>query len=516
MQIDEDVLCNSQSVVKGYYAKHILNMNLEVFVVLNKGIHLSNEQSCPRYLSNGTPIHWINVTPTVSKIQSQHVDISCPINSSLLQDMDNVVASNWSLLYQLHSNLVSITTEYYYETWVICFTVTAKGFVPQNEDILPISLDGFKCIVREGVAMLCSGKDDWANVDIQNLSLFSYNDEASSSTSVYSDDVNNTDVEKENEGQNLNPLKHLRPLRPGAAICPEPLLDFRESTCATLGGFVKKNDNFYALTAAHLFSVHSPCKMSSDGGTFHDNCHVSQSCPFAMILSNLEDPFNKLDRVVEFEATTKPKQLKKWLCQFFKTKITDEVITKYNEEHTRLFGTLDALSFEECGREMEKDSLDIALIAINKECEVNTITLKSYCGLSAFHNVQLLIDMDNTTNCWNRNDFQSYFTKSKKLICYCFGCRAKEVCGEIRSYTQLVWKTDEHVNGKPKTFYFKDSIKVYSTSLDCGDSGSLVWSKDEGCVKIIGVVHARMFQGTFNGFMVIIPIWKCIEWFGTL
>ena len=134
---------------------------------------------------------------------------------------------------------------------------------------------------REYSITIVNGKDDWANVDIQNLSLFSDNDEASSSTSVYSDDVNNTDVEKENEGQNLNPLKHLRPLRPGAAICPEPLLDFRESTCATLGGFVKKNDNFYALTAAHLFSVHSPCKMSSDGGTFHDNCHVSQSCPFA-------------------------------------------------------------------------------------------------------------------------------------------------------------------------------------------------------------------------------------------
>jgi hypothetical protein len=142
---------------------------------------------------------------------------------------------------------------------------------------------------------------------------------------------------------------------------------------------------------------------------------------------------------------------------------------------------------------VEKDSIDIALIAINKECEVNTITLKSYCGLSAFHNAQLLIDMDNTTNCWNRNDFQSYFTKSKTLICYCFGCRAKEVCGEIRSYTQLVWKTDEQVNGGLKTFYFKDSIKVYNTSLDCGDSGSLVWSKDESGVKIIGVVHARMF-----------------------
>lgn len=499
------------SVVKGYYARHSHNMDFEVFVILNKGY-----QSRPYYLSNGTPIHWINVTPTVSKIQSEYVDISCPINSSLLQDMDNVVASNWSYLCQLHSNLVSITTEYYYKTWVICFSVTAKGFVPQNEDVLPITLDGFKCIVREGVSMLCSNDDNWTNMDIQNMSLFSENYEANSSTSTHSDDVNSTNVEKENEGQNLNPLNCLRPLRPGVAICPKPLLDFRETTLATLGGFVKKNDNFYALTVAHLFSVHSPCKMLSDGGEFHDNCSVSQSCPFAVILSNIEDPFNKLDRVVQYEGTTKPKQLRKWLGQILPTTITDDVISKYNEEHTQLFGTLDAFSFEECGPEMEQGSIDIALIAINEECEVNTITLKSNYGLSAFHNVQLLIDMDNTTNCWNQTDFQCYFTKGKKLTCYCFGCRANEVCGEIRCYTQLLWKTDEIVDGNPKTFYFKDSIKVYHTSLDRGDSGSIVWSKDESGVKIIGVVHARMFQGTSSGFMVIIPIWKCIEWFRTL
>lgn len=277
-------------------------------VVLHTGeCVLSRHNSFPQRLSDQTPIYWVNTNPTTPHHFTTRFSAASDSATSPLppkpQPPSNIHQSIESAgyLFRAHSNLVSITSQFFHNQWVICFAVTAKGYIPWNESCLPLVFDEFDCIVSEGVLKVCM---DTKCVAFDAIVPLKRKEE------IHIQGCKDTREECEElvipnpcAYQEMNPLLCARPIRPGVAICPVPLTNIYEYvTCCTLGGVVKNGDDMYAITAGHAFSINTPPKGKKDEGTFFSStcdlqqdsntataalqllplplpCKLSQSCP---------------------------------------------------------------------------------------------------------------------------------------------------------------------------------------------------------------------------------------------
>lgn len=439
-----------------FYAKSNIDIQHHVFViVIDKKIPKYDRYTC---LEDGTPIVWVDVSIFPKVLPPRNlIEVSPPSEI-------NVAISNMSSMFRFHSNLISITAEFDRNEWVICFGVIAKGFIPLHESLLPKKLNGFHCIVRNGKWRKCMINDP---------------------------------------EQSFNPLLEARPLRPGVAICPQPFLHFSETpTCATLGGFVYFQDKWYGLTAAHLFSNTKP-----PGGNFMNiGTLISQPCAFTKLLSFIEDdPFGRLDKSI----IEKHLLLLKW----FRANVKDKDIEEFNQENTSFFGSLKEFHFLETTEENQTiESFDIALMEINDGIDVNP-EIPRNINFEEFDGMNISINRSGGVydNCWTQDEFRNSFPN--RITCYSYGCRSHQTTGIVESYTSNLFKQTvlNYENNGYTSYFYKDCICVLNTTLDAGDSGSFVWTREGETAKLLGLIQSHYYIGERN-FAMIIPIWKILAW----
>jgi hypothetical protein len=125
----------------------------KVYVVIHDGSQ-TNKWYLDQARVSGIDIHPVNF---YGKFETVFPELALVETVPSMPPGISDAIKSYEFLMNSHPNLISITPVFDDNTWVICFTVFAKGFIPFGSQLLPRMLDRFACRVIEGVGYLCTG-----------------------------------------------------------------------------------------------------------------------------------------------------------------------------------------------------------------------------------------------------------------------------------------------------------------------------------------------------------------------
>ncbi len=459
-----------------YHAYSDINLDFKVFVCVTNVL----PSNYPKCIENGIPIFWITAPET--QIGKDTTFPECDDNK-LLEAIDSA-----QILFEQHSNMISLYPKFKDEKWCIGIGVFGKGFIPSGEMLLPSQWDGYNISVSNSYIKFASGT------------------------------------------RLLNPMSTLNPVYPGCAISPQCLAPLSEiCTLGTLGGYIVSNGAKYMITCGHLFVKNAKSgELCGIGTDIVQSTGLGHWIRKMKVEQMVKDPFDVWDKLLESRFGDKSGRVRDALNEIDHEGCPES----FNlENKNNVVGEIKYVNFQEFSLGFE-NTWDIAICKTKGKVLHGFQVLSQGCSKaeSSKYDVEMVINLDENeveTTRWTESDLRELLLKNETIECYSYGVRSGPLKGKLISLKHIFYypininvhrkNLDTTSNstrciGEPARFKFVGCI-VSTIKFDEGDSGAWVWSFDNANKKkIIGMVSFKYFQNNVQ-YGILIPVWEILRAF---